>query len=259
MTDHIKSELEGGVLRLTFARPDKKNAITQEMYTVLSDALAGADENRAVHCVLFDAEGDVFTAGNDMADFVSAPPDVSNDDELPPVGRFLRALATATTPLVAAVDGKAVGVGTTMLFHCDQVIASSRALFQTPFANLALVPEAASSLILPVIAGHQRAAELLMLGRRISAERAERFGFVNEIVEPENLSSRARAVADEIASLPPEAVRLSKTLLRGDPEARLQRIAEEGKIFAERLGSPEFKEAATAFMEKRAPDFSKIA
>jgi len=256
MTDHIKAVREGGVLRLAFARPEKKNAITRAMYARLADEMEAADTDPHVRVVLFEAEGDVFTAGNDMGDFLAEPPRLAGA-EISPVGRFLRALVMAEKPYVAAVDGAAVGVGATMLFHCDLVAASDRATFQTPFANLALVPEAASSLVLPRIAGHQRASEMLLAGRRISAERAYQLGFVTDVVAPDALSGHARAIADDLASRAPEALRLTKRLVRGDKAEMLKRMEEEGVLFAERLQSAEFREAATAFLEKRAPDFSK--
>ncbi|MEO1312101.1 MAG: enoyl-CoA hydratase-related protein, partial [Pseudomonadota bacterium] len=245
MTDLVRTEQEVGVLTLTLARADKKNALTHAMYAALADAMDAAETDPAVRAVVFAAEGDAFTAGNDMGDFLGAPPDLAGHD-LPPVGRFLNALAVAETPLIAAVNGAAIGVGTTMLFHCDYVVASTKAAFQTPFANLALVPEAGSSLILPQIAGRQAASELLLLGRKISPDRAHDMGFVNEIVEPGALLGTATAAARDLATRAPEAIRLTKRLMKGDLEPLLKRIKEEGALFAQRLGSDEFKEAATA-------------
>ncbi len=258
MTDHVKLTRDGGVLRLTLARSDKKNALTRDMYAALADAMGDAEADKTVRALVFDAEGDVFCAGNDMADFLSAPPNMADPHDTPPVGQFLHALAIAEKPLIASVSGPAVGVGVTMLLHCDYVVASGKAAFQTPFANLALVPEAGSSLILPRIAGHHRAAELLLLGRRIDAERAREMGFVNEVVSPDKLFATALGVASELASRAPEAIRLTKRLMKGDTAEILDRIKEEGALFSERLGTEEFKEAGTAFMEKRAPDFSKF-
>mgnify|MGYP001466642221 CR=1 FL=1 len=257
MTDHIVTSRDGAVLRLAFNRPDKKNAITSAMYAALADGLAQADQDDSVRAVLFEARGDVFTSGNDIADFMSG---VGSPEgaEKPPVIRFLEGLATAEKPLIAAVQGPAVGVGVTMLFHCDLVYASEAATFHTPFVDLALVPEAASSLLLPQIAGHQRAAEMLILGKKISATRAREFGFVNETVSAQALEETAMTAARAIAEKAPAAMLLTKRLMKGDRTAILERMRAEGAHFAAQLKTAEFREAGMAFMQKRKPDFSKL-
>lgn len=258
MSDHICVSRDGAVLRLAFNRPDKKNAITAAMYAVLADALAEADRDDAVRAVVFDSRGDVFTSGNDIADFMAGAANMTGDEK-PPVIRFLEAIACAEKPLIAAVQGPAVGVGVTMLLHCDLVYASEAATFHTPFVDLALVPEAASSLLFPQIAGHQRAAEMLILGRKIDAPRARDFGFVNEVVAPDALEETALASARAIAEKAPAAMKLTKQLMKGGArEQILARMKEEGAHFAAQLQSAEFREAGMAFMQKRKPDFSKL-
>lgn len=257
MSEHVETRMEDGVLRIAFNRPEKKNALTHAMYAATADALEAAAADTSVRVVLFEARGEAFTAGNDLGDFLNTSLG-DGAGETPPVERFLLAIATAEKPLIAAVNGVAVGVGVTMLLHCDLVFAAEGATFQTPFVNLALSPEAASSLLLPRLAGHQRAAELLLLGRRISAARACEMGIVNEVAPVGELAPRALAAAGELAGRAPEALRLSKRLMKGDPAERLRRMEEEGRHFAERLRSAEFREAATAFLEKRKPDFSKF-
>ncbi|MEM8985598.1 MAG: enoyl-CoA hydratase [Pseudomonadota bacterium] len=258
MTEHIQKLVDGGVMRLAFNRPDKKNAITRDMYSALADGLAEADATPSVRVVVLAAEGDIFTAGNDMLDFMEHPPHAEKDPRQAPVFRFLKAIATAQKPLIASVNGAAIGVGMTMLLHCDMVIAVEDAVLQTPFVNLALVPEAASSLILPRLVGHQLASEILLTGAKIPAKRAYDTGLVNAVVAADRLEAETMERARSLAALPPVAVRQSKQLIRGDTAEILQRIEEEGAVFSERLQSEEFKEAATAFMERRAPDFSKF-
>ncbi len=258
MTDHISVSREGAILRLAFNRPEKKNAITAAMYAVLADGLSGADKDDAVRVVMFEARGDFFTSGNDIADFMAGAGAMADPHAKPPVIRFLEAIACAEKPLIAAVQGPAVGVGVTMLLHCDLVYASDKATFHTPFVDLALVPEAASSLLLPLAAGHQRAAEMLLAGKKIDAGRAREFGFVNEIVAGDALGQTALAAARAIAEKAPAAVRLTKKLMKGDRETILQRMKEEGAHFVAQLQSAEFREAGMAFMQKRKPDFSKL-
>ena len=254
MTDHIGSELSGGVLTLTLNRPEKKNALTRAMYQALGDAIDGAGRNLEVRCILIQAEGDIFTAGNDMSDFAAASrPDAG---DAPRVGGnpLLAALARATTPIGAAVNGRAVGVGTTMLLHCDLVFVSDDALLTTPFVNLALVPEAASSLTLPARIGHVRAFSMFVLGEAVDARKAVDWGIANAACPRPELRARARAAADAIAARPASAVALTKALMR-DPAALAARMELEGTHFATQLKSAEAREAFAAFAEKRAPDF----
>lgn len=251
----IRTACADGILRVDFNRPDKKNAITAAMYQTLADTLGNAAEDRAVRVVLFGSTSAIFTAGNDLGDFRSNPP---RDGETP-VARFLRALSLAEKPLVAAVGGPAVGIGTTMLLHCDFVVAAQGARFHMPFVDLALVPEAASSFLLPRLAGWQAAAEMLMLGAPVTAGHAQSIGIVHRVVEPDALDAAALGIARTLAAKPPEALRLTKRLMKDAMrDGVAAALAREGKVFAERLGTPEAKEAFAAFFEKRKPDFSRF-
>ncbi len=257
MTDHILIQCDGGIMRLTFNRPDKKNAITAAMYGALADGLEKAGKDPSIRVVLFDSVGDIFTAGNDIADFMAGASTPSKSGEQPSVMRFLYNIATAEKPLIAAVQGGAVGVGVTMLLHCDLVYASDQASFKTPFVDLALVPEAASSLLMPRGAGHQRAAEMLLAGKKIDAARAREFGFVNDVVAHDALAQTANDAAENLSAKSPVSLLLSKKLMKGDRKDILERMEEEGALFAERLQSADFQEAGMAFLQKRKPDFSK--
>lgn len=251
----IRIEQAEGVLRIDFNRPEKKNAITAAMYQSLADALENAAADPAVRAVLFGSSSAIFTAGNDLGDFRSNPPRSAES----PVFRFLRALAGAEKPLLAAVPGPAVGIGTTMLLHCDFVVAAQGARFHMPFVDLALVPEAASSYLLPRLAGWQAAAEMLMLGTPVDAARAQALGFVHRVVEGAELESTALGLARALAAKPPEALRLTKRLMKdGLRDAVSAALEREGRVFAERLTTPEAKEAFAAFFEKRKPDYSKF-
>ncbi|WP_425409705.1 enoyl-CoA hydratase [Hyphococcus sp.] len=258
MSNEITIARDGAVLRLGFNRPDKKNAITTAMYAALADGLKEAGEDASVRAVLLEGRGDYFTSGNDVADFMSGAAMENDVHGGRPVERFLEAIATSEKPLVAAVQGPAVGVGVTMLLHCDLVFAARNATFHTPFTDLAVVPEAASSLILPRMAGNTRAAEMLLLGRKIDAERARDFGFVNDVVGAEELEATALGAAQALAGKAPEAMRLTKRLMKGSREEILTRMKEEGAHFAAQLQSAEFREAGAAFLQKRKPDFSKL-
>ena len=253
-TPDIKVEVRDRVLSIELARLDKKNALTGAMYGAMAAALARAEADAQVRAILIHGTKDCFTAGNDLKDFLNR--DAGGPS---PAFQFITGLPKLAKPLIAAVGGPAVGIGTTLLLHCDLVYASPNARFQMPFVPLGLVPEAASSLLLPMIAGYQRAAELLLLGQPFAAEKAMAAGFVTEIVPEAELLERARSAALAVAALPPASVRLSKQLMKralAGPVA--EQMAEEGRIFAERLQSGEAKEAMTAFFEKRKPDFSRF-
>lgn len=254
MTAHVTVSRDAGILTIRFDRADKKNAITVAMYDAMARALTEAERDDAVRVVLFTAAGDTFTAGNDLGDFMSKPP-VGADS---PVMQFLLAISSATKPLVAAVDGPAVGVGLTMLLHCDLVFASERASLRAPFVDLGLVPEAASSLLLPRTIGHQRAAQLLMLVDPLSAADAHGLGLVNAVVPAAELAAVARRACERLAAKPPRALKLTKALLKEVQHATVpERLAHEGALFAAQLGSAEVREAISAFFQKRTPDFSK--
>ena len=251
----ILTEVRDRVLRIEIARPGKKNALTQAMYGAMADALAAAERDSGVRAAMIHGTRDCFTAGNDLKDFLDRPPRTQET----PVFRFISTLPVFSKPLIAAVNGAAVGIGTTMLLHCDLVYAAPGAKFQLPFVSLGLVPEAGSSFLLPYIAGYQRAAELLLLGQPFGADKAFAAGFVTEVVPEGELFERARAAALAVAALPPAAVRATKSLMRKRFGARTaEAMEEEGKVFGERLVSPEAKEAMTAFLEKRKPDFSRF-
>ena len=256
MTSLVTTELDSGVLIVRLNRPDKKNALTGEMYSAIIGALNRAEEDRAIRCLLITGQSDCFSAGNDMQDFRDAPPDSSQDDD--PVFGFLGRVSSAKIPLVAAVGGVAVGVGTTMLLHCDLVYAATNAKFMLPFVNLAVVPEAASSMLLPRIVGYQHAAELLMLGESFDAEHAYRVGFVNEICRPDELFDKAMLAARKLSEKPPGALRSVKQLMKREAESVRDRMKIENKLFDEHLKSPESREAINAFFEKRKPDFSQF-
>jgi enoyl-CoA hydratase/carnithine racemase len=251
----VLTERSGAVLRIQINRPEKKNALTAAMYEAMAGALRSGDDDRAVRVVLFHGSGDTFTAGNDLRDFRDHPP--AGEDS--PVFRFMIALAGARKPVVAAVHGAAVGIGTTMLFHCELAYAAEGTRFHMPFVDLGLVPEFGSSLLLPAIAGHRRASELLLLGRPFDAAMAKEIGLVNAIVPAGGLLETAMAAAQALAEKPAAAVRLSKMLMKRGMAPLLDGVMhDEGRLFAERLVSPEAKEAFTAFLEKRKPDFSRF-
>ncbi len=251
----ILIERADGVLTITLNRPDKKNAITAAMYQEMADAFFDAEKDASVRVVLLRANGGSFSAGNDLEDFMKAP----SMDRDAPVLQFLRRISSAPKPLVAAVSGAAVGVGTTMLLHCDLVYAASTAKFSMPFVQLGLCPEAASSLLLPRIAGYQRAAEKLLLGEAFDANEAMNMGFVNRIVDAGEVDALALAQAKKLAALPASSLRMSKSLMKGaDARAIAERIDEEAGHFGKMLTAPEAREAFQAFFEKRKPDFSRF-
>ncbi len=255
MSQHVILEIADRIARVELARPEKKNALTGEMYGALADALSGAEADGGIRAVLLHGTPDCFSSGNDLQDFLRRDPGVES-----PALRFLRTIAAARKPIVAAVGGPAVGIGTTLLLHCDLVYAAAGARFQLPFVPLGLVPEAASSLLLPMIAGYARAAELLLLGEPFGAEKALSAGIVTAVVPEGELLEAARSAAQKLAALPPASVRLTKELMkRAHAAAVASQMEEEGRLFAGRLSSPEAREAMTAFLEKRKPDFSPFS
>jgi len=254
-TDNITATTEGRVRVVTLNRPEKKNAFTQAMYGRLTDEMEAAADDPAIRVMVLTGAGDTFSSGNDVTDFV----DRIDDGGEPAAFRFLMRLPAFPKPLIAAVNGAAVGIGTTMLLHCDLVYASSEARFILPFAALGVCPEAASSLLLPRIAGLQRATELLMLGEVFDAERAKEVGIVNEVVPADHLQQRVAERAAAVAALPPSAIRATKALVRHEVRGQIEEtMAREGEIFGKLLSSPEAAEAMSAFLEKRPPDFSKF-
>lgn len=251
----ILTHTDAGVMTLTLNRLDKKNSITATMYTTLADALAQAAADESVRVVLFQGHESIFSAGNDIGDFLNQPPTTQDS----PVFRFLRGMATFEKPLLAAVAGPAVGIGTTMLFHCDLVYAGDNAAFSMPFVNLGLCPEAASSLLAPRLFGYHRAAEALLMGEPFFAEAAQEVGLVNRVVPPTEVNGYAQAQARKLAAKPLTSLIATKRLMKGASQQEvLQKMDEEGQSFGRMLREPAAKEAFGAFMEKRKPDFSKI-
>lgn len=255
MTDQILTSTANSVLQIVLNRPEKKNALTVEMYSAMAGALESADRDSAVRVIMITGQEGCFTSGNDVNDFLQHPPLAEESQAL----RFLRAISTASKPVIVAVNGLAVGIGVTMLLHSDLVYAADTATFQLPFVNLGLVPEAASSMLLPRMAGYHRAAELLLLGERFDARAALAMGLVNAILPASEVVSTAQAKAAALADKPPEAVRLTKALMKRDAESVVARMAQEGQYFAQQLKSPEAREAMEAFLQRRKPDFSRFA
>ncbi len=251
----IEQRRDGRVLTLVFSRPERKNALTLDMYDTLAALLRGAASDREIRVVVLTGAGDVFTSGNDLSDFMKRPP-TSTDT---PVFRFLEAVARFPKPLLAAVNGAAIGVGTTVLLHCDLAYAAEGAVFQMPFTQLALVPEAGSSYLLPRTLGHRRAAELLLLGGKFDALTAQEAGLINHTLPADELMGFVAEQAATLAALPPAAVETSKRLMKAPFADTLDAVMRsEGAAFMERLASAEAAEAMGAFFEKRAPDFSKF-
>ena len=255
MAEPIATEIADRILSIRIDRTDKKNALTFAMYTALTDALEAADRNSAVRAVTITGSGDSFTSGNDLQDFLSGGAAEGES----PAFRFIRVISEVSKPIVAGVNGLAVGVGVTMLLHCDLVYAAANATFQIPFVNLGLVTEAASSLLLPRLMGHQRAAELLLLGDRFDAATAHGIGLVNAVCPPEALAALMRDRALALAAKPPSSLRLIKALMKSKSATVPARMEEERGYFTTQLGSGEAREAMTAFMERRKPDFSRFS
>src|SRR5215468_5343276 len=255
MTEHVTTEIADGVMTLTLRRPEKKNALTGAMYDAMSDALKRAETDISVRVVLFQGDGDSFTAGNDLADFASQARGETTVDS--PAHRFIETISKVGKPLVAAVQGKAVGVGTTMLLHCDLVYLAEDAKLMTPFVNLALVPEAASSWLLPSRIGHVRAYAMFALGEPLDAASALACGLANAVVPLAELHAKARRAAAALATRPAGALSHTKALMR-ETERMAAQMSRESDLFRERLQSAEAREAFAAFAERRKPDFSKL-
>src|SRR5437763_3392996 len=250
----IKTAVTDGVATIEIARPEKKNAITGAMYTALANALDSAREDNAVRAVLLTGQPGIFTSGNDIEDFVQRP-----SDEAPPSITFMKALMGCDKPVVAAVTGAAIGIGTTMLLHCDFVYVSDEARLAMPFVSLGLVPEFGSSLIVPQLLGNVRAAEKILLGDPFTGADAVEAGIANAVLPAGEVVKHARRIAERFNALPPGAVRETKRLMRRHRSAALlETIGAEGEVFGARLQSPEAKEAFSAFFDKRKPDFSRF-
>lgn len=253
----IQTSKANGILTIEFNRPEKKNAITAAMYQMMADAIKDAEGDNAVRAILITGKPEIFTAGNDLEDFLkNSSPEVGDR----PVAQFMRALSTTSKPVVAAVAGAAVGIGTTLLMHCDLVYAADNAKFSMPFTQLGLCPEFASSMLFPRLVGYQRAAEKLMLGEAFNAQEAYDMGLVSKVVPVAELADFAHGQAAKLALLPASSLRTTKRLMKGEQADAIQaRMLEENKHFGEMLGSKEAKEAFTAFFEKRKPDFTKFS
>lgn len=254
MSDHIKIQKNDGVLEILFARPDKKNALTNEMYRAAREALEDALQDNSVRVVLFGAEGDAFTAGNDLGDFANVSAGKGGE---PQAHHFIQAIGQFAKPIVAAVPGIAVGVGTTMLLHCDLVYVADTAKLSAPFVNLALVPEAASSLLITARIGHARAFATFALGESISGPEAVALGLANKSLPQSEVLQTARTTAQTLAKKPAGSLFATKQLMR-DVQSILNRMEQESVQFRERLKSDEAREAFSAFAERRAPDFTKF-
>ncbi len=246
MSDGIVVSRIDGAMHIRMDRAAKRNALNRTMYEAMAGALAEAEEDASIRAVLFSGEGGTFCGGNDMNDFVAHTP---HEADRPAFG-FIQALCDASKVLVAAVQGPAVGIGSTMLLHCDLVVAGHSALLSMPFIKLGLVPEAASSLLLPRAVGHRRAAEMLLLGEPVDAQTALRWGLVNQVVDDAVLLDAALGLVARVISRPATALLMTKRLLRGDPASLAQRVREEGVMFSSQLQSPEFQQAASAFLNK---------
>lgn len=256
----IRTATLNGVATIEIARPEKKNALTVAMYQAMADALRAAGADATIRAVLITGQPGIFTSGNDIEDFMARPPGAGGSDAMDsPVFQFMRALLECDKPVVAAVTGGAIGIGTTMLLHCDFVYVSDEARLAMPFVGLGLVPEYASSLLIPQLMGHRRAAEKLLLGDPFTGEQAVECGLANAVLPASEVASHARRVAERFNVLPPGAVREAKRLMR-EPQREqiLATIRTEGELFAKRLRSPEAMEAFQAFFQKRKPDFSKF-
>ena len=251
MTGHIIVTDEESTRTIVMRRPEKKNALSQQMFLELRDAIVSAQSNPEIRCLILTGRSGVFTAGDDVEDFLTAATETYDPTRTRTSVLFLQALFNNRKPLVAAVDGIAVGMGATMVFHCDYVVASTTASFSSPFVQYGLVPEGAASLLLPRMAGHQRAFAMLVMGRSISAEEGREAGFVNVVVPPGHTMNEAKKVAREICELPPDAVEVSRKLLKLPKEDLLRRIGQEEHLFGERLHAPGVIAAFKSFLRKK--------
>ncbi|MBI3730184.1 MAG: enoyl-CoA hydratase [Burkholderiales bacterium] len=256
----ILTHKENGILTINFNRPEKKNAITQAMYQAMADALRDAEADVAVRAILITGKPEIFTAGNDLEDFMKNARSLAESDAVPPVYQFMQALNESGKPVIAAVSGAAVGIGTTLLMHCDMIYLAENAKLSMPFTQLGLCPEFASSMIFQQIVGYQRAAEKLMLGEAFTAAEAFEIGFVNKVLPLEALLPYAQQQAAKLAALPAASIRATKRLMKGNqPAAISAKMTEENKYFSAMLNAPEAKEAFMAFFQKRKPDFSQFS
>jgi enoyl-CoA hydratase/carnithine racemase len=252
MREHLLVERRGALLSLTLARPERRNAITVAMYAALADAIEGAANDPAIRLITLEGQGEDFTGGNDLADFLKDMPSPDSGEDIP-VWRLLRALANNEVPLVAAVHGNAVGIGTTLLFHCDLVVAEQGSRFIMPFVDLGLVPEAASSLLMPRLSGRRAAARHLLLGEPFDAEQALAMGLASHVVDKGGLAPALASIVAALLAKPSEAMRLTQSLLRrSDRGEVLDRIELENGHFGERLTSSEVRDAIRAFFERKA-------
>ncbi len=251
----ILTHTDAGVMTLTINRLDRKNAITSHMYAAMAEALEAANVDAEVHVLVIQGHESIFSAGNDISDFLNQPPATADA----PVFRFLRAISSFAKPIVAAVCGPAVGIGTTLLLHCDLIYAGDNAAFSLPFVNLGLCPEAASSLLVPQLMGYPRAAEVLLLGEPFMAETALEMGLINRIVPPAEANALAQRQAQKLAAKPLSSLMETKRLMKkGNASMVAERMSEEGVSFGRMLQAPAAREAFSAFMEKRKPDFSAL-
>ena len=255
VNDHIVINQNNNILGITINRPERKNALTLDMYRQMTQAIIDAQGNSGVRVISIVGSDECFTSGNDLQDFLQEPPDMDS-----PVALFMQALSQCPLPVVAGVAGPAIGIGTTLLLHCDLVLAANNANFQLPFANLGLTPEFACSLILPQLVGRVKAAELLMLGEFFDAHIANSLGIVNRVVESSELINTTHEYCEKLASKPPASLRVTKQLMQNNTlNQNANVMKEEFSLFLQRLKSEEFEEAANAFFEKRAADFSRFS
>lgn len=255
MSDPVLISEDSGILTIKINRPDKRNALTTAMYATLAEALQHAETSTKIRVVFLTGTQECFTSGNDVVDFMQNPP----PDENSPVFRFLHAIANLKKPIVAAVNGPAIGVGTTLLLHCDLIYAAQSAVFQAPFVSLGLCPEAASSYLLPLLVGLPKATEILMLGESFNAETALSYGLINAVLPDNEYQSLAYAKAKKLAAQPAKSIRITKQLLRKvNADKVISTMADEAEHFKVMLKSPEANEAMSAFLQKRKPDFMKF-